>query len=375
LLLLISVVILPLEGIGAYLGLIILVIMFSFLFLSFFNYRLQNWIYLLAIYSITYIIFGINNNAWLPDVRITLTNILLLLLLVRYFSKIPCSRIIKTIFHLNIFAFLIFILTYFKIIPNLFFDNIISAYHDYKTSANPIFLFYILPFVYALLQIRIDKIIFANLIMGGIVGLLSGSLQNLTLILVIHAILIFDLRHISIKSFLLLIGVAITFYLSLRYVDSRFVSKMSNIITPLESNTIRTRILDLLYIWPKATESIEKIIFGSGIGIRSTTYRVHVLSPSLSDYRTFLEIDNGFFYIFHRYGLIGFSLFLIVHKNLLNKIKGFNAKVIFIIVILIVNALTIHYWTQYISAILIALIIRFNHEHTQQNNPLQRTRY
>lgn len=359
-----------LNGLGSYLSFGILSTIFGIFLVNHLAAKFQVRLILIVAFISIYIFTGYGNQAWLIDTRITLTNLMLFFVLKWCLKHQSLDRIIGIIYFLNFSSFLIFTSIYLGWFPNLYFDDILATYHDYKFIANPLFLFYILPFLYSLIEKRPDKTFFLNFFLGLIVGLLSGSLQTLVLLILTHGLVLLDIKKISFSRIFLILLVAIVFIFSMNYVDVRFIDKIGYVFKPLESSTIQTRIGDLLYIWPEATASIEKIIFGSGIGIRSIVYRFNDSNPALSEYRTFLEIDNGFFYIFHRYGLIGFSLFLYVHKKLFQQINGFNPKIMFLIIVVITNILSIHYWSHYIFPILTALILSLNYETQKQNNPL-----
>jgi hypothetical protein len=358
------------NGLSTYLSFGILSLLFGFFLLNHLNIRFKILEFFLFIFLFIYIAAGFENPAWLIDIRITLTSLMFFFVFNWSLRSVSNDKIINIIFFLNFGSFVIFIFIYYGIIPNLYFDDTIAAYQDYKFIANPIFLFYIFPFLFALNNRKANKIFLINFLFGFITGILSGSLQTLILVVLIHGLVLLNPKKFRFYNMVILLAGAGCFFYFMNYVDVRFTDKMKYVFEPFESSTVQTRISDFLSIWPIATASIEQVIFGSGIGIRSTVYRFNESYPSLSEYKTFLEIDNGFFYIFHRYGLIGILFFFYGHKKIFCRIKGINSKVIFLIIVIVINSLSIHYWSHFIFPILIALILTINDKINEQNNPL-----
>ncbi len=91
------------------------------------------------------------------------------------------------------------------------------------------------------------------------------------------------------------------------------------------------------------------IIFGEGVGVTTTVYRINEVAPSLSRFFTFTEIDNGFYYLFHRGGFVLLFLFVFFHILLLKIIPTMKGRLAFILIVLITNMFSIHYYTHWFN--------------------------
>ena len=79
----------------------------------------------------------------------------------------------------------------------------------------------------------------------------------------------------------------------------------------------------------RTTNDWKHILIGYGIGIKSTIRRINPVTKKLDSARTFTEIDNGFFYIYHRSGLNGLAAFLIFHIIAISLSPNNKTKLMF----------------------------------------------
>lgn len=126
-------------------------------------------------------------------------------------------------------------------------------------------------------------------------AIIKGSGQELSLILCISWYYIYCKN----KIFSLTLGsislCALFFYITNKGSDYLYIKMLS----------FGTRLDDLRYLTQHFSMSEYNSWFGNGIGVRSEVVRYSPFSRGIVESRTFLEIDNGFYYIFHRFGLIG----------------------------------------------------------------------
>jgi hypothetical protein len=108
--------------------------------------------------------------------------------------------------------------------------------------------------------------------------------------------------------------------------------------------------------------SVGQVLFGDGPGVTSEVYRVSIRGNNLFEFREFLEIDNGFYYVYHRAGLVGLGLFLFLHGFLLKKYGNFRNRMCFLAFFVITNTLSIHYFTNPMSSLMLYLMLRHNEE-------------
>lgn len=72
--------------------------------------------------------------------------------------------------------------------------------------------------------------------------------------------------------------------------------------------SFQTRISDLKFVLRGFDINSFEAWFGAGIGVKSEVIRYNPFTKGVSEVRDFLEIDNGYYYIFHRFGFIGLSV-------------------------------------------------------------------
>ena len=72
---------------------------------------------------------------------------------------------------------------------------------------------------------------------------------------------------------------------------------------------------------------------------------------------TFQEIDNGFYYLYHRGGYLLLFLFISIHIYLISIIDSLKVKIGFISIVLITCLLSIHYFNNMFYLIIIFMIL------------------
>jgi len=317
---------------------------------------------LLGIYLI-YLFYGIGNAAFFHDLRLHAVFLILLIIFYNFFrtkQKEIVYDIIKALFFINIYISISYIFIKFNFVHNFYETETLAAYQNYRTIGPALFSVYLMPFMYLLYNIEYDRVFYFNIVVGSIAIFINGSLQNLLLFGFVYIIALFSFSKFVAfirKSWLIIVFFTIGVVFLSSSIDSRYVDKIKELSNPFESGTIKTRISDLSYVFPEATSSIRKIILGSGVGVNSIVLRENKKYKSLTRYKTFLEIDNGFFYIFHRFGLIGLVLVLLIHFYLYLNISNRNAGLFFILYFIITNLLSYHYWVHAAAPFMIAAVL------------------
>ena len=164
------------------------------------------------------------------------------------------------------------------------------------------------------------------------------------------------LKPVYIISFLgvILIGVL---YLNSPFVPELVSAKMQYVYQPWNYSSLRIRLDDLIQILDKENFGIFKQIFGEGFGTSSEIYRFNEKAVSLSDTFSFQEIDNGFYYLYHRGGWTLLSIFILAHFYLALKIRENKARLGFIALVFITCILSIHYFNYWFYMLIPYFII------------------
>jgi len=344
----------------SFLGLF-LIIVFIYLFKHKFKLKLfRTFLFIIPVYII-FLIKGIGNPAFLQDFRINFIWLFSLLIFYQFAKRNENSAtLINIVFIVNVYIVIIYSLFYFKIIPNFYETEKLAAYQDYRIIGPALCPTFILPFLYAVYNRKRDKVYYINFFIGLVAVLLNGSLQYLSTFIIIYFISYIQLNNLN-KILKVFGGIVILsfilFPIAKNSLSEKKLSKINELTKPLESKTVQTRINDFKYIYPKAADNMNHILLGHGVGVNSVIFRENKDYPSLSKYRTFLEIDNGFFYIFHRFGVVGLFIVILLHVNVLFKKINIKTKLIFIIFFLISNLLSYHYWGNVSAPFFIAIII------------------
>ncbi|WKK86013.2 hypothetical protein QYS48_03010 [Marivirga arenosa] len=205
---------------------------------------------------------------------------------------------------------------------------------------------------------------------GLITILLQGSLQYLMIYVIVNGLLFIKKdKWLIILPIIFIALFAIVANTAQFFFNEKLTEKIGYITKPWEYSTVKHRVETVNLMLDKTTGSYQEIFFGSGVGVTSTYFEINEISPSLSRQRTFHEIDNGFYYVYHRFGLVGLSIFLLFHLYLLFGSKvNLRFKLAFLAIFLISNLLSIHYFT---NAFFVLFLILFLNKHNRSaaNHP------
>ncbi len=252
---------------------------------------------------------------------------------------------LKLLFAINWIVLSIYFLLYFEVMPNFWNEHTFGRQGRILGPA-------ITPMVYILfLYLQNNKKFDVRLgfaLLGSMVYLLmTSNFMNVSIVFILSLLTVVNLRQLLKPVYIagiLVLGISIIFYIKSPYVPEMIASKLEYVLKPWEYGTVKTRISDLNQALENENFGRFKNLFGEGFGASSEIFRENKIAPSLSRTFSFQEIDNGFYYIYHRGGWSLLSLFLLSHIYLISRIHGFKTKIGFFVIVLITNLLSIHYF-------------------------------
>jgi hypothetical protein len=303
-------------------------------------------------------LIGVSNPVWFLDLKYHIYLLYGIIVLNTFLYSASSHSIIISITWVNVIVLLVYLALTLKLVDNFYIDaEGIAEYKNYKVPGPSTILTFYVPLFYLWIGRTRDKYLFINFIISIIVCLINANLQNFIISLSIYTIYLWRFGFSSLAKTLL---VSIFLLIIINEVGKQIISekywnKLSEVFKPMESLTVQTRIADLTFMI-QSGEPTNKLI-GDGIGVSSTVYRYNPFVPQLSSYETFLEIDNGFYYVYHRAGLLGLLGFLIFHFFCLRRLKKYKLKFMYSFFFIITNLLSIHYFA--IPAVAFFLTILF----------------
>ncbi len=268
---------------------------------------------------------------------------------------------IKLLFFINSLVFVTYILLFFNLVPNIWNESTFGF--GGRLYGPAIMAINLLLFYYLLNNKPFDK----KLIIASLMGLIYIAATTNFMNLAIFVVLIF-LLAVNFKKLLkpvYIVSILILAILGVWYLNSPFVpelvsAKMQYVFQPWEYPSLKIRLDDFNQIISKEDFGFFKQIFGEGFGTSSQIYRYNPVAVSLSRTFSFQEIDNGFYYIYHRGGWSLLIIFILSHIYLMLKIKEVKAKLGFVALIFITCILSIHYFNYSFYLIIPLFIIYKN---------------
>jgi hypothetical protein len=308
---------------------------------------------------VAYSFLGINKIAWKQDFKNYIYIIYGIIMFYNFIKYLPASILLKYFTNINIIIAALYLCFYFNLLPNIYLrDGELAEYKNYKTPGPTTQIFYFIP-IFLLFRNKLDnKLIYLNFTFGCIASFINGSLQNIIILIVVY--LLYFLSMIKFRKikyrFHILVFTILFFYIISNYLPSNYIEKLLFVFDPLQAQTVQTRISDVEYMLESGHP--QNMLFGDGIGVSSNVFRINPFNPKLSGYNTFLEIDNGFYYVFHRFGFLGIVSFLLFHLiAIIKPAAPIKFKVSYAVFFLITNILSIHYFTRPVTAFFIVLLL------------------
>ncbi|MBW7869786.1 MAG: hypothetical protein H3C39_01860 [Flavobacteriia bacterium] len=180
-----------------------------------------------------------------------------------------------------------------------------------------------------------------------------GIAVGMILLVIINFKRFFNPIYFSVIGILIVCGIV---YLQSSLVPELVQTKLKYVFRPWEYSSLRIRISDLQKAFRSENFTTLENIFGKGFGASTRIFRDNKIAVSFRGYYTFQEIDNGFYYIFHRGGVSLMTIFLLSHAYLTYRIPNLKAKLGFILMFIMTNLLSIHYFN-YFFYLLIPFVI------------------
>lgn len=254
-------------------------------------------------------------------------------------------NLLKFLFLINWIVLGIYLLLYIDIFPNFWNESTFGRQGRVLGPAiTP--MVYIL-FYYLFAHKKFDRRLGVALMGAMIYILMTSNFMNLAIVSALSLLIVINFKELLKPIYIsgiVMLGVLFVLYVNSPFVPEMIASKLEYVFKPWEYGTVKTRIADLQQALDNESFGTFKKLFGEGFGASSNIYRENKLSPSLSRTFSFQEIDNGFYYLYHRGGWTLVALFFATHLYLLSRIRGIKGKIGFFAIVLITNLLSIHYF-------------------------------
>lgn len=252
---------------------------------------------------------------------------------------------LKLLLAINWTVLIIYLLLYVDFIPNFWNEKTFGQQGRVLGPA-------ITPMVYILFYYlyhhkKFDRTLGIALMGSMIYLLMTSNFMNFSIVLILSILTVVNMKQLLRPVYvigILILGILLGLYINSPFVPEMIASKLEYVFKPWEYGTVKTRIADLQQALDNENFGVFKKLFGEGFGASSNIYRENKLSPSLSRTFSFQEIDNGFYYLYHRGGWTLVALFFATHLYLLSRIRGIKGKIGFFAIVLITNLLSIHYF-------------------------------
>jgi len=291
------------------------------------------------------------------DIKFQLFGFLFYLFLLnkKEFNVLPVLLII------NYIVLGVYILLYIGKFPNLWHTTIIGFQgRVYGPSIIPIIL---ISFYYLIKNKSFDLKLVTAYIVAIPSLLMTTNLMNIVITGILLMLLVVDFKKLMQPKFIfIIVGIGLSSFLffNSNYAPDLIKQKIPYLLDPFEYPSLKIRANDLKTALSQENFSITEKIVGKGFGASTTIFRENEEVQAFSDFITFQEIDNGFYYLYHRGGFFLLILFILFHSYLLMVIKSFKVKVGFIFIITFTCLLSIHYFNNMFYLILPFLILEGN---------------
>ena len=291
------------------------------------------------------------------DIKFQLFGFLFYLFLLnkKEFNVLPLLLII------NYIVLGVYILLYIGKFPNLWHTTIIGFQgRVYGPSIIPIIL---ISFYYLIKNKSFDLKLVTAYIVAIPSLLMTTNLMNIVITGILLMLLVVDFKKLMQPKFIfIIVGIGLSSFLffNSNYAQDLIKQKIPYLLDPFEYPSLKIRANDLKTALSQENFSITEKIVGKGFGASTTIFRENEEVQAFSDFITFQEIDNGFYYLYHRGGFSLLILFILFHSYLLMVIKSFKVKVGFIFIITFTCLLSIHYFNNMFYLILPFLILEGN---------------
>lgn len=318
--------------------------------------QVPHYIILAFLVYLPFLILGLINQHPHPTIDIKFQFYGLLFYL--FWVNAKSINLLQFLFILNAVVCVVYIFVFLGFVPSLWHDTITGkGGRVYGPSIIPIVL---IGFYYLYHKKTFDMPLAISWLLALVYLFLTSNLMNLVTAGVLLLLIIVNIRKIFNPVFILgfsLLLVAFIAFFNSDLAPTAIKEKLPYVLKPWDYESFKIRIQD--YETALRAEDFtwtEKLI-GEGFGVSTTVYRENKIAQSFSGNYTFQEIDNGFYYVYHRGGFLLLFLFLIAHGYLVSKIPSVKAKLGFIFIVLFTNLLSIHYFINVFYILLPFLIL------------------
>lgn len=295
----------------------------------------------LLIYSF-YLILGLINKHENPliDIKFQLFGF------VFYFCIINLKlNYIKLLFFINALVFVIYVLLIFNLLPNIWHTTTVGVggrIYGPSIIAVSLILFY-----YIYYKKPPDLKLIIALMLGVFYIALTANFMNLVVLGGLSILFVLNFEKLMKPKYI--ISIIIFTVITIGFLNSPFVpdlvaTKMKYLYQPWNYPSLKTRISDFNQVISNENFGLFKTIFGEGFGASSEVYRHNPIAVSLSATFRFQEIDNGFYYLYHRGGWTLLTIFVLSHVYLVLRLTRLKVRLAFIWLVFITCILSIHYF-------------------------------
>ncbi|MEM0517417.1 hypothetical protein [Aequorivita flava] len=303
-----------------------------------------------------FLVLGLINGHpnWVRDVKFQFFGFIFYLFLV----NVKHFNLLRFLFILNAIVCGVYILIYLGLVPSLWNESISGMEGRlYGPSIIPIVL---IGFYYLYNRMSFDVPLGLSWLLALVYLFMTSNLMNLVTAGILLGLIVVNVYKIFKPAFL--VGFSIILVGSIAFFNSDFApeaikTKLPYILKPWEYASLKTRITDFGMALRTEDFTWSEKLIGEGFGASTTIYRENEIAVSLSGKITFQEIDNGFYYLYHRGGFLLLLLFLLVNIYLIYKIPSLKAKLGFIFIVVFTNLLSIHYFNNVFYLILPFIIL------------------
>ena len=267
--------------------------------------------------------------------------------------------LLRVLFLINIVVLVAYVAVYIGVLPNSIWHSSTVGYKGrvYGPSIIPIVL---IAFYYLYKGRSLDMKLAIAYIIAIPYLILTTNLMNLVIAGFLLFLILVDIKKVFSPKTISVIGAIFIFsflFFQSEYAPELIKEKLPYVLKPTEYASLKIRASDLNKAIRSENFGTTKMIFGEGFGASTTIYRENEKASSWSGYYTFQEIDNGFYYLYHRGGFLLLFLFLALHVYFLLKIKRTKAKVGFLFLVTFTCLLSIHYFNNMFYIIIPYLIM------------------
>ncbi len=318
--------------------------------------RIPSYLYLAFFIYLFFLVIGFFYDHKSPtiDIKFQIYGFLFYLFLL----NVKKFNFLRFLFILNFAVFVVYFLLYLKLLPNLW-DYTVFGYRGrvYGPAIIPIIL---IGFYYLLKQKPLDMSLGLSFLIAMPYLVLTTNLMNMVIAAVLLFLIIANFRKIFKPAYIiisvLIIASSVAFFNS-DFAPPLIKEKLPYVLKPWKYASLKIRIEDFGKAVRSEDFNLAQKIMGKGFGASTTIYRENEEVQAFSGFFTFQEIDNGFYYLYHRGGYLLLFLFFILHLVLYLKLPTLRAKLGFVFLVFFTNLLSIHYFNNFFYLLIPFLIL------------------